>query len=66
LEAVRIKRFFIVSRRFLVQRPSISGPYTRTAGLFKETDNRKTELEGLILGLFVSIVLGPRIQNIYA
>jgi hypothetical protein len=63
---VRIKQFFIVSRRSLVQRLSISGPYTRTAGLFKEADSKKIKPEGLVLRLFVSIVLGPGIQNIYA
>jgi hypothetical protein len=56
---MRIERFFIALRRFLVQRPSISGPYTRTTGFFKEVDSRKTELEGLVLGLLISIVLGP-------
>jgi hypothetical protein len=59
LEAVRIKQFFIASRRFLVQKPSISGPYTRIIGFFKKADSRKTELEGFVLGLFASIVLGP-------
>jgi hypothetical protein len=59
LEAVRIKRFFIASKRFLVQKPSILGPYARTAGLFKKADNKKAELEGLVLRSLASIVLGP-------